>query len=238
MKPMLELAGVVAGYGSLTVLHGVDLTVGAAESVMLVGHNGSGKSTILRAIVGECEQTAGSISLLGEPIGELAPHQRVRRGIAHVPQADNSGRAVFRDLTVQANLELGGITLPKRSVRERIDEVFDLLPLLAERRRDRVGRMSGGQQQLLAVAIALVAQPKVLLLDEPTSGVASGLGERLLEDCRRVTSAAGISLLIVEQNIDLAAGVVDRVLACRSGQIVASLTPTEAKDIDRIMEVL
>lgn len=191
---VLEVRDLVAGYGEVEVLHGVSLRVAAGEIVAVIGPNGAGKSTLMKAIVGLLRPRAGQVLFLGEEISGLPPEQLVARGLCYVPQADN----VFPSLTVQENLEMGAYLLGRRG-RERLALAFALFPELAQRRRERAGRLSGGQRQMLALARALVLQPRLLLLDEPSAGLAPRLVELLFAKVKEI-NAAGTAVLMVEQN--------------------------------------
>ena len=210
----LVLDKVSAGYGHLSVLHEVSLTVESGQLVSLIGANGAGKTTALRMISGLLSATSGSITFEGESLIGLAAHEVVRRGIVHVPE----GRELFADLTVEENLEMGGYTRTRQESRETIGEVFDLFPILAERRTQLAGTMSGGQQQMLAIGRALVARPKLLLLDEPSLGLAPKIVVQVfdvLETIRR----ASITVLLVEQNAAKALAVSDHAYVLESGSI-------------------
>lgn len=200
-RPLLEIAGLVAGYGGGTVLHGVDLSVAPGEGVAVLGRNGVGKTTLLKAIIGLVRPRSGTIGFAGARIGGLPPFRIARAGIAYVPQ----GREVFADLTVEENLILGDLQAPDAG------RAYAVFPALAERRRVPAGRLSGGQQQQLAIARALMARPRLLLLDEPSEGVQPSVVLELADTLAAVAAAEGMAIILVEQNIDLAlAGAVSR----------------------------
>ncbi len=229
---VLEVAGVTAGYGAHTVLRDVSLTVGDDEVVTLLGHNGAGKSTLLRAIAGALDVERGDVrfagvSRLGHGVARIA-----RDGIALVPQ----GRGVFPTLSIGENLELGANVARGVTDRTRVglDFVLDLFPALADRLHEDAGTLSGGQQQMVAIATALMASPRLLLLDEPSTGLAPVLVQSMLAQIRAVHRELGIGVLIVEQNIHEALRVSDRAYVLRLGEIVrqgAASTLLDAPDI-------
>jgi len=210
---LLQVAGLRAGYAGGTVLHGVDLTVEQGRAVALLGRNGAGKSTLLAAVMGLLRPTAGTVSLQGRDLAGRPAHQVARAGVALVPQ----GRRVFADLTVDQNLQVAtgrrttGQWTPARA--------YELLPQLAERRRHRADQLSGGEQQMLAIARALLLNPRLLLLDEPSDGLAPTVVARvagLLADLRD----QGLSVLLVEQDLRTAFAVADDITVMGKGEIV------------------
>lgn len=215
--PLLELKSVSVGYGRNPVLQNVDLTLERGEIVTLLGANGAGKSTLAKSISGLLRTGTGTILLDGEPIEALAPAERLRRGIAHVPE----GRQIFAGMTVAENLELGAYVSSDADHSERLELVWTLFPVLRERMRDMAGNFSGGQQQMLAIARGLMSKPKILLLDEPSLGIAPILvGEifRLIVALR----GQGISILLVEQNARQALSIADRGYVFENGKITLS----------------
>jgi ABC-type branched-subunit amino acid transport system ATPase component len=193
--PVLEVRGLVAGYvPEVDVLRGVDVDVRAGEMVTIVGPNGAGKSTLVKAIIGLLEPRAGTILLRGEEIGGEKAHRVAARGVGYVPQRDN----VFRTMTVEENLELGVIP-GRHDLRERLPVVLELFPQLARRRRQTAGSLSGGERQMLAIARTLVADPHVLLLDEPSAGLSPILADATFEKIAEI-KAHGTTILMVEQN--------------------------------------
>lgn len=209
----LAVSGLVAGYGGAVVLRGVDLRVGEAEIVSLLGANGSGKSTILNTITGFLRPTEGRIDLDGRSIGGMAPHETFRRGVVQVSQA----RDLFGDLTVEENLKLGCIV--QGDERLGLEQAFGYFPRLADRRGQTVSTMSGGEQQMAAIGRALMSQPRILLLDEPSGGLSPRFVEEIANIMRRM-KADGVTMLLVEQNLRLALDVSDRYLILRDGQVV------------------
>lgn len=211
MAPLLEVQGLVAGYGSARILDGVDLEVDAGGITCLMGRNGTGKTTTLKALMGLLRPTAGSIRFAGQELAGLKAHRIARAGIGWVPQ----GRSILAGFTVEENLTIGGLGHGVRLG----DDALERFPVLAERRRQDAATLSGGEQQQLAIARALVGRPRLLLLDEPTEGIQPSLVERLADTLRAIASEDGIGLLLVEQNLDLVMGLADRVLVMEKGRI-------------------
>jgi branched-chain amino acid transport system ATP-binding protein/neutral amino acid transport system ATP-binding protein len=196
--PLLAVEGLRAGYGEVDILHGVDIQVNDGDFVTVVGPNGAGKSTLLKAVFGVVRPRGGSVRLtVGERVREIAglkPYRVTPLGMNYIPQLGN----VFPRLTVHENLEIGATTC-RREARTRIDEVCEMFPLLRERRRDRAGVLSGGQRQMLAIARALMTHPRLLLLDEPSAGLAPKVVELVFAKLQEI-NATGVAILIVEQN--------------------------------------
>ncbi|MEK0444822.1 MAG: hypothetical protein RLZZ399_143 [Verrucomicrobiota bacterium] len=201
---MLEVTDAVVGYGAITALHGVTLSVDAGSMVALVGANGAGKSTTLRAVSGLVRLRSGSIRFCGEEISRLPPHEIVRRGLVHVPE----GRMIFSNLTVLENLRMGAyLRRGNREISEDLGLVLSLFPRLAEREKQVAGTLSGGEQQMLAIGRAMMTRPKLLMLDEPSLGIAPLLVKSIFETIVRVNQETGLTLLLVEQNAHLALSV-------------------------------
>jgi branched-chain amino acid transport system ATP-binding protein len=214
---LLEVVGLEAGYGKKTVLQGVSLHVDEGEVVALLGHNGAGKSTTLKAILGLLPARAGQVRFGGATWANGDPAENVRRGLALVPQ----GRGVFPDLTVLENLALGAYTQSDRAATlGRMDEILELFPILAERRTQQVGTMSGGQQQMVAVGTALMQRPRLMMMDEPSIGLAPVLVQRVLETAVQINRRFGTAIVLVEQNIKTALGMARRAYVMKSGRIV------------------
>ncbi len=212
---MLELQGVTAGYGEFTALWEVTLTVNPGEAVAVVGPNGAGKTTLMRVISGLVPIRAGDLRLDGRSLAGRPAHEIVAHGIAHVPE----GRRIFPRLTVEENLKMGGfLPASRRHYAETVGRVYDLFPVLAERRRQRAGTLSGGEQQMLAIGRALMSKPKLILLDEPSLGLAPVMVLRLFELIRRVRQE-GYTILIVEQNVRQVLSLVDRAYLLEVGRI-------------------
>ncbi len=211
--PILELGGISVSRGGAPVLHDISLSIGAGETVALLGANGAGKSTLLRAVMGLVPIAAGTINFGGQPIGGLPPEARARLGIGYVPE----GRRVFPGLTVRENLDVAG---PGNAAerRRRRDEIYVLLPQLAERQNQAGWRLSGGQQQMLAMGRALMAAPRLLLLDEPSLGLAPKLARGVFAALARIADG-GAAVVLAEQNVTLALSAARRGIIIRHGQV-------------------
>ncbi len=213
---MLELDAVTAGYRKLQILHNLSLTVGDGELVAVVGANGAGKTTALRTISGLLRPTAGTVCYDGDRIDGKRPHEVVRRGLVQVSEA----RDLFGPLTVEDNLRLGAWTTRKRDdIGAELDRVYELFPALAERRRQQAQTMSGGQQQMLAIGRALMARPRFLMLDEPSTGLSPKLTWEVLATVSTIRDS-GVAVLLVEQNASQALAIADRAYVLESGSVV------------------
>ncbi len=211
---VLSVENLTSRYGRIEVLHGVSLEVAEGEIVTLVGSNGAGKTTLLRVISGVQPAAGGTIRFAGQTLDKLKPHQRVMRGIAQVPE----GRQIFAPLTVHDNLRLGAITRRDGEINANLDEMYAIFPALAEKRHVQAGALSGGQQQMLAIGRALMARPKLVLLDEPSMGLAPRLVEQIfaiVADFKR----RGLTVLLVEQNAHAALAIADRGYVIETGRI-------------------
>jgi ABC-type branched-subunit amino acid transport system ATPase component len=203
---LLRVRDLDAAYGKVQILHDVSITGHRAEVVSIIGPNGAGKSTVLKSVIGLLKPRAGEIDLAGMPIGGLRPDQIVRHGLGYVPQ----GRIVFREMTVVENLEMGAYSVKDKSrLRPLMDDVFAIFPRLAERRRQMAGTMSGGEQQMLAMGRALMGEPRLILMDEPSLGLAPRFVEQVFERIGEL-KRAGMTMLIVEQNAVKALSISDR----------------------------
>jgi branched-chain amino acid transport system ATP-binding protein len=229
---LLETRNLAVNYGGIRALKGVGLRVMQGEVVCLIGANGAGKSTTLRALAGLVPASAGRVSYMGEEITELPAHQRVRRGLALVPE----GRGVFPRLSVEENLLMGAYTRNDRAaIRADLERGYTLFPRLAERRHQVAGTLSGGEQQMLAMARALMSRPRLLLLDEPSMGLAPILVQRIFDTIRAI-AAEGVTLLLVEQNARLALEVSQRGLVMEGGEIVFGAPAAELLADPRVRE--
>jgi branched-chain amino acid transport system ATP-binding protein len=213
--PLLRLDGVNTYYGQMHILQNVNLEVGAGELVCLLGGNASGKSTTLKTILGIVQPRSGSVVLDGEDVTRLATAHRITRGLAIVPE----NRRLFGPMTVLENLEMGAYLRPRADLREDLDRVYALFPLLHERRSQLAGTLSGGEQQMVAMGRALMARPKMLLMDEPSMGLAPILVERSFEIIQQVHEA-GVAMLIVEQNANVSLSIADRGYVLSTGRVV------------------
>jgi len=213
-QPMLQIDSVVAGYGPTTVLNDLSFEMKAQERLAMVGRNGVGKTTALRAIMGLVPLRSGRVVFRGEDISALAPHQRAALGLGYVPQT----RDIFPSLTVEENLVAG----LKQRPRSALDEAYALFPRLAERRRNGGSQLSGGEQQMLSVARALLGRPSLLLLDEPLEGLAPIIRQELLGAFRNLSQETGIAVVIVEQQVDEALAYAERAVILDHGTVVHS----------------
>jgi branched-chain amino acid transport system ATP-binding protein len=226
---LLEASGLCAGYGPVQVLRGLDFTVDEGEMVVLLGANGAGKTTTLRAIC-QMIDTWGSVRFAGEELVGKKTERVVRRGVGHVPQ----GRGTFPELTVEENLEAGAYTRSDRAgIREDMDRWYTTFPRLLERRNQQAGSLSGGEQQMLAVARALMSRPRLLLLDEPSLGLAPLVIKELFRQFTELNHA-GVTMFVVEQNASLALAAGHRAYVIEAGEIVLSGSASELQSDDTV----
>jgi len=220
---MLKVSGVHTFYGSIEALKGVDIEVGKGEIVTLIGANGAGKSTLLMTICGSPQARYGSVTFEGKNITKLPTFEIVRRGIAQSPE----GRRIFPRMTVMENLEMGAVTAPPGTLDRELERAFTLFPRLKERRHQRGGTLSGGEQQMLAIARALMSQPKLLLLDEPSLGLAPLVVRQIFQVIRDINREQGITVLLVEQNAFHALKLAHRAYVLVNGHITMSGSGTD-----------
>jgi branched-chain amino acid transport system ATP-binding protein len=229
---MLELKAVHAGYGTFQALFDISLEVRDGEAVGVIGPNGAGKTTLMRVISGLIRPTAGAIAMDGVDLLRTPAHRIVGLGIAHVPES----RRLFPRMSVEENLRIGGFMPAARpKFRERLEFVYDLFPRLRERRRQLAGSMSGGEQQMCAIGRALMSDPRLLLLDEPSAGLAPVIVEQVFELVTRIRGG-GLTVLIVEQNVQQVLRVVDRAYLLKAGSIRAAGGAAELLDTDMLRE--
>lgn len=230
----LDVANLVTGYGKKQVIDGVSLRVGAGEIVALIGHNGAGKSTLLKAIFGLIPIWSGEVRFDGALWPKPVPRALLRVGVAYVPQ----GNRVFNDLTVHENLEIGGVTLPnKQSLKDGIEKVFALFPMLKDRLKQRAGTLSGGEKQMLSLGNALILSPKMLLLDEPSLGLASPLVSEALKRIKGINQDFGVTILIVEQKVREVLKIAGRVVVLRTGRVSFSGSARDLEDDAKLTSV-
>jgi branched-chain amino acid transport system ATP-binding protein len=222
VTPLLEVEGLEAGYGPVEVLRGMSFNVDAGEVVVILGANGAGKTTTIRAISGMIG-VRGKVEVDGHSVAGKAPEEIVRRGVAHVPQ----GRGTFVDLTVEENLRLGAFTRKDDEVASDLDRWYEVFPRLRERRDQSAGSMSGGEQQMLAIARAAMSRPRLLLLDEPSLGLAPLVTQELFRQLQMLNQEDGMALLVVEQNANLALSIAERGYVLEAGTIVVSGSAAE-----------
>ncbi len=227
---MLELSNIDAGYGSFQALFGISMSVKAGEAVAVIGSNGAGKTTQLRVISGLLPASSGAMTMEGTPLRETPPHKIIETGIAHVPE----GRRLFPRLSVENNLRIGAyIPAARAKFGERLDQVYTLFPRLKERRAQLAGTLSGGEQQMCAIARALMSGPKLVLLDEPSMGLAPVIVAQVFDLVRRLRSE-GYTVLIVEQNVRQVLKIADRAYLLEVGRIKASGSSQELLASDEI----
>jgi branched-chain amino acid transport system ATP-binding protein len=225
--PALEVEGLYAGYGRKTVVFDVNLHVQPGEIVGIFGHNGSGKSTTIRSVLGTNPAQKGTIRYFGRDVTRAGSRANVQNGMALIP----SERFVFADLTVRENLLLGGANIREGDRRqERLELVYELLPVLAERETQLAGTMSGGQQRMVSLGLALMTGPKLLMLDEPSLGLAPTIVQQIFAKVRALADSEGLSVLLLEQNVGAALRIVDRVYVMRSGRVILEESVEEMRE--------
>ncbi|MCI4662996.1 MAG: ABC transporter ATP-binding protein [Neomegalonema sp.] len=230
----IEARGLSAGYAGKTVVHSVDLKLKTGEILLMVGHNGAGKTTSVRAICGLLPVTGGSVHKGARDITNATPASNVGAGLAFVPQ----GHGVFGSLTVMQNIVLGAfVERDAAKQEERIETVFELFPILKERQKQIAGTMSGGQQQMLAIGMAMMHGPDVLILDEPSIGLAPKFVERVMQSITAINARFGTSILMVEQNLKYAIPVAQRAVVMKTGSIIFDGDPNELTDKVKLMEL-
>ncbi len=229
---MLDVRDLVVGYNQKDVLHGVSLGVGKAEIVALVGHNGAGKTTLMRAALGLTPCTSGSVVFDGQAVDAGHVAQTVARGLAFVPQ----GRNTFRSLKVAENLDIA-VNAAGPGAAARVDEVFAMFPILRERLAQPAGKLSGGQQQMVALALALVRGPRLMMLDEPSTGLSPVMVDEVFRRVVEMRERFGISVLIVDQNVRRLLGMVDRVAVLKAGRKVFDGSPESIMSDDQLWQL-
>lgn len=227
---ILEVDNLQSGYGRIPILMGVTMGVAEGEFLGILGHNGMGKTTLMNTLMGHLPTTGGSIRFDGQDIAQLPPHKRSRAGLGLVPQ----GRQIFPDLSVHENLRMGMAGRSSEDL-EFLDEILTLFPRLQRLLDRRGGALSGGEQQLLALARCLCGRPKMMLLDEPTEGIQPSILEEIV-DTLKVLRTRGLSLVLVEQNLDFIAALSDRVLTIQKGVITGQMAPEDLKNPEMVSE--
>ncbi len=235
---MLEVAALQAAYGRVPVLMGVDVQLKAGEFLGILGHNGMGKTTLMRTLMGFIPATGGGVTFLDRDITDLKPHERARAGLGYVPQ----GREIFPALSVRDNLRMGCVAAVKgdgkRDDRAVIDETLELFPRLTRLLDRQGGALSGGEQQLLALARCLCTRPKLILLDEPTEGIQPSIIEEIVETLHGLRARTGVSMILVEQNLEFIASLSSRVLVIQKGRITGELRPDQLEDPEVVAELV
>jgi len=230
---ILELDSVTAAYDSTPILREVSLSVEAGEIVGVMGKNGVGKTTLMKTVIGLLEPTAGTIAYDGADVTHSGADERARAGMGYIPQ----GREVFPKLTVEQNIRMGE-TVNEAGSETLYDEIYDYFPILEERASQEAGTLSGGQQQMLAIARALVSNPDLLLLDEPSEGIQPNIVDQISHDMRTINEELGTTILFVEQNLGVIRDMADRCYAMERGEFVDEVGPDELADEDAIAEYL
>ena len=228
MSTILKVEDMHVYYGAIHAVKGVSFEVGEGEIVALIGANGAGKSTILKTVSGLMHPRSGSITFMDQNIAHTDAYKLVKQGLAHVPE----GRQIFQQMTVQENLEMGAFT-QKEVSKEELDKVFELFPRLQERRKQIAGTLSGGEQQMLAMSRALMSKPKLMMLDEPSMGLAPILVDQIFSIIKEL-HAAGTTILLVEQNASKALEIADRAYVLETGSITLSGTGAELSRSDEV----
>jgi ABC-type branched-subunit amino acid transport system ATPase component len=225
-QPHLEVVSAAAGYGTVPIITDVSLEVRRGEIVTVVGPNGAGKSTLLKAIVGSLRLTAGEVRLAGNRVDHLATQQLARIGLGYVPQSDD----VFTPLSVRENLLLGGYLCGRRVIQERVEQVYQLFPPLREMQSRTAGKLSGGERKMLALGRALMSEPTVLVLDEPTANLSPELSDRVLEEHVKGLAHRNVAILLVEQKARQAMAISDRTYVLVAGKVQFAGSPAELLD--------
>ena len=232
-RSLLDVSGLISGYGKETVVQGVDFSVDPGELVAVIGRNGVGKSTLMRTLIGLTKARSGRITFEGRDISNAGADERARAGIGYIPQ----GREVFPELTVRENLLVGEMTGRGRAVPD-YERVYRFFPVLSERARQRAGTLSGGQQQQLAIARAMVAEPRLMLLDEPSEGTQPSIVKDIARSIHMAKAETNVAVLLVEQNLDLIVSLADRGYVMEKGRIVEILGTEEIRDRDKVRHYL
>ncbi len=232
--PILEVKGLVAGYGKKRAVHGVDLTLNKGETLLVLGHNGAGKTTLMQSVFGLNPPMAGQVFYEGRDVTARNPALNVADGLAFVPQ----GHAIFSSLTVRDNLELGAFVETDRfRIQKHLDDVFSMFPILKEREKQIAGTFSGGQKQMLAIGMALMHGPRVLILDEPSIGLAPNLVDRVMKSVEEIKRRFDASIVIVEQNVKYSLPVADRVVVLKTGGVIYEGDPEPLMDHQKLIEL-
>ncbi len=229
---MLKINNLDVYYGNIQALKGVSLEVNKGEIVTLIGANGAGKTTLLKTISGLLVPRAGTIEYLGSSIVKKPVQEIVKAGISHVPE----GRRIFGEMTVEENLELGAyLRKDRKGIRDDLEQIYELFPRLKERRKQQAGTLSGGEQQMLAIGRGLMARPKLLLLDEPSMGLAPLLVKTIFQIIKDINES-GTTILLVEQNAHMALSIANRAYVIETGRVVISGTPDELSESEEVKE--
>ena len=230
----LDVQGLRTGYGRIPILNGVGFTVDEGEFIGILGHNGMGKTTLLRALMGFLPATSGRVQFAGQDVTALEPYRRARLGLAYVPQ----GRDIFPGLSVYDNLRMGCTKAPSRSESETIAAVLEEFPRLKTLLDRSGGALSGGEQQLLAIARCLCGRPRLVLLDEPTEGIQPSIIDEIVETLQRLKDNSGLTMILVEQNLDFIAALSQRILVIQKGRITQEVKPDDLHQASLVGEFI
>ena len=231
---MLDVQGLRTGYGRIPILNGVGFSVDEGEFIGILGHNGMGKTTLLRALMGFLPATSGRVQFVGQDVTTLEPYRRARLGLAYVPQ----GRDIFPGLSVYDNLRMGCVKQPPGGETGTIAEVLEAFPRLKSLLDRSGGALSGGEQQLLAIARCLCGKPRLVLLDEPTEGIQPSIIDEIVETLQRLRDNRGLTTILVEQNLDFIAALSQRILVIQKGRITQEVKPDDLHDASVIGEFI
>ena len=224
--PLLETQDLLVSYGPKQILNGVSMGVEAGKVTTIVGHNGAGKSTLIKGVYGIARVTGGSVTFDGHDITNHAPYDNIKDGIGYLAQ----GGQVFADLPVEDNLRLGGYALPNHLIPERLEQAYRMFPILDRRRRSDADTLSGGERQMLAIAMTLMLQPKLMLMDEPSGALAGPIILQIASIIRKLAEEMQVGILLVEQNVELGIQVADNVHVVEAGKVIFSGTPNDLSD--------
>lgn len=231
--PLLSLEGVHVSYGNTPILRDIDLSLGEGEIVGIMGRNGVGKSTLMKTIIGLLLPDEGAIHYGGDNVTDLPANRRARLGMGYIPQ----GRDVFPELTVEQNIRMG-LSISEHKSEKLVDDVYDFFPRLEERRSQKAGTMSGGEQQMLAIGRALAGNPDLLLLDEPSEGIQPSIVQQITDDIARINEEFGVTVLFVEQNLQVIRELSERCYVVDRGRIETELDAVDLEDADAIADYL
>ncbi|WP_345779724.1 ABC transporter ATP-binding protein [Haloplanus halobius] len=230
---MLTMDGVDVSYGNTPILRDIDLSIGSGETVGIMGRNGVGKTTLMKTVIGLLSADEGTIRYRGDDVTDLSADRRARLGMGYIPQ----GRDVFPDLTVEQNIKMG-LTISEHKSEKLVDDVYEYFPRLEERRSQKAGTMSGGEQQMLAIGRALAGNPDLLLLDEPSEGIQPSIVQQITDDIARISDEFGVTVLFVEQNLQVIRELSERCYVVDNGRIETELTETDLEDADAVADYL
>jgi branched-chain amino acid transport system ATP-binding protein len=231
--PILSMDGVHVSYGNTPILRDIDLAIGDGETVGIMGRNGVGKTTLMKTVIGLLTPDGGTITYNGDEVTDLPADRRARLGMGYIPQ----GRDVFPDLTVHQNITMG-LSISEHKGEKLVDDVYDYFPRLDERRDQKAGTMSGGEQQMLAIGRALAGNPDLLLLDEPSEGIQPSIVQDITDDIASINEEFGVTVLFVEQNLQVIRELAERCYVVDGGRIEAKLDATDLEDADAVADYL